>query len=173
MSQNIPSDQDIKTHRRVVRVRGSLREITTIRDSAGDILEKIMRPLHVEFRFRDILEVILGSMLLAIPVGFTEEVWRLGEILSNRKIFVISVISILFLSLFIYNNSYHGRVKGFAFEYIKRVIATYIIALLVVSMLLSLIEVISWSSDWILALKRTVLVGLPASMSAAVADMIK
>ncbi len=33
----------------------------------------------VEFRPRDLLQVLVGSSLLAIPMAFTAETWELGE----------------------------------------------------------------------------------------------
>jgi len=59
------------------------------------------------------------------------------------------------------------------FEFVKRVLAIYIISLVVVGVLLTLIEQAPWTTDLLLALKRMIVVGVPASMSAAVADMLK
>ena len=129
---------------------------------------------HPEFHPRDLLQVIVGASILAIPVGLTEETWRLGETLPFFNIIVFMLVSLLFISAFVYYNYYkiHG-LKEHHTKFLKRVLLTYVFSFLVVALLLSLIQKTPWTTDWILALKRVVIVTFPASMSAAVADMIK
>ena len=55
----------------------------------------------------------------------------------------------------------------------KRACSTYFISFMVVALLLTLIQRTPWNTDWIIAFKRVVIVTFPASMSAAVADVIK
>jgi uncharacterized membrane protein len=164
---------NVDTKRRTVRIGGTLREIVTIRDEAGAILEKVMRPLRVEFYFRDFLQAIIGALLLATPIAFTQEVWELGDMLSNERIVLIVLMSLLFLSLFVYHNFYKDHFKKYAGQFFMRVVVIYVMSFLVVAVLLAIIDKAPWFVDNILAVKRTVLVALPASMSAAVADMIK
>jgi len=52
------------------------------------------------------------------------------------------------------------------------VLAIYLISLLVVALLLTIIKVAPWGEDFILALKRTLIVGFPASLSAVISDAI-
>jgi uncharacterized membrane protein len=48
--------------------------------------------LHA-FELKDILQVIIGATILAIPVGFTEEAWRLGENLPWLNIIGLFLLS--------------------------------------------------------------------------------
>lgn len=166
-------NQSLKTKKEVVKIDGKLREILTVRDEKGQILHKIISPLMVEFKSKDLLQIMVGSAILAIPVGFTEEAWSLGQILPLSSIISFIVLSVLFISVFVYHNYYRQKLKKHWLEFVKRVVSTYIFSFLTVALLLSLIKVTPWSADWLLAFKRIVIVTFPASMSAAVADMIK
>lgn len=133
--------------------------------------KEIYRIISPSVKLRDILQIIVGATILAVPVGFTEETWNLGGMLPLTNILVIMGISILFAGSFIYHH-YKHKVHGHFLEFTKRVFATYIFSFLVVALMLTLIQRAPWQTDILLAFKRTVIVSLPASMSAAVADTI-
>ena len=130
-------------------------------------------PLKFDFRPRDILQVIVGATILAVPVAFTEETWRLGEVLPLSNIIWLMFMSFLFVGTFVYYNYYRGSFKEHWGEFLKRSLSTYIFAFIVVGLILIAIQKAPWQTDFLLAFKRTVIVTLPASMSAAIADMIK
>jgi len=131
-------------------------------------------PHHVlKFYPKDILQVIIGASIMAIPVGFTEEAWTLGETLPLLNVMALGIVSIVFISSFVFYNYYRYHIKAHFLEFMIRVFLTYFLALLVVSFLLTLIQVTPWNVDFLLSLKRVILVTFPASMSAAVADMVK
>lgn len=166
---------NLKTKKEFVRVNGHLHEVTTMHHKGKEV-HKIISPLMVEFHSRDLVQVMLGASLLAIPVGFTEETWRLGESLPMLNIFLIVLMSMMFISIFVYYNYYKHKhvLKKHKAEYFKRVIATYVVAIFVVGFILTVIKVAIWSPEmWLLSFKRIVLVSFPASMSAAVADYLK
>lgn len=60
-----------------------------------------------------------------------------------------------------------------AFENTKRALAIYFIPLGVVGALLTAIQKAPWSTETLLAVKRTLAVAFPASMSTAVSDALK
>lgn len=160
----------LKTVKEVMKVDGRLKEVTTVSDEKGKILHNIITPLKSEFHPKDLLQVIVGASILAIPVGFTEETWRLGEMLPLLNIFVFMGLSFLFIGAFVYYNYFRDNFnKG---EYSTRVLLTYILSFLVVAVLLSLLQKTPWTTDFVTAFSRVVLVTFPASMSAAVADII-
>jgi uncharacterized membrane protein len=173
MPSNHKESTTLKTHRHVVRVGGILKEIVTITDATGSLMHKFVRPLMLEFHLHDVFQIIIGAMLLATPIVFTQEVWELGTTLPLRNIVVLSVISIFLLSAFVYYNSYRSHLRGYEIEFLKRVISIYLISLVVVGTLLTILGQAPWTTEFIVAIKRTILVAFPASMSAAVADMIK
>lgn len=157
----------------VVRLGKYLNEITIIKDPAGKIVHRAIKPLMTEFYFRDMVQVIVGATILAIPVAFTEETWVLGGELPWLNVIMLVVISLTFISLFVYHNYYNGSFKSNYLSFFQRVFSTYFISLLVVALLLTIIERASWFTFWDIALKRVFIVSLPASMSASIADVVK
>ena len=127
----------------------------------------------VEFHPKDVLQVVIRASILAVPVGLTEETWNLGKTLPLKNVVGLLLLSLLFISMFVYHNYYKNRLKDHLGEFIKRVCSTYFISFIVVALLLTLIQRTPWNTDWIIAFKRIVIVTFPASMSAAVADVIK
>lgn len=163
----------LKAKKEVVRVDGHLKELTTVTDEKGKVLHKHLGTLMIEFNFRDLLQVILGASILAIPVGFTEETWRLGGQLPMANILVFMALSIGFIGLFTYYH-YHRHAKKEHLEHLFiRVINTYFVSFVVVALLLMLIQQAPWMTDPALAFKRVVIVTFPSSLSAAVADRLK
>jgi uncharacterized membrane protein len=71
---------------RVQRIAGRLLRIVPILDAAGKIIQYVVSPLRVELRRRDIMQILVGSSILAIPVGFTEETWDLGVTLPMNNV---------------------------------------------------------------------------------------
>lgn len=162
-----------KTKQGIKRIGGYLHKLSPVLDSTGKVVNYVTTPLMVELKPRDIMQIIVGASILAIPVGFTEETWNLGERLPLNNILALALISIVFIALFVYFNFYRFQLKGYVFEYIKRVVAIYAISLIVVGMLLTLIEKCPWGTDTIVALKRMIIVAFPSSMSAAISDTLK
>jgi uncharacterized membrane protein len=152
---------------------GHLHTIIPIFDHSGKLIQRVIKPLMVELNFRDIIQIVVGATLLAIPMAFTEETWKLGETLPNKNIAMFSFISLFFVSIFVYAHFYRFYLKGFVFQYIKRVFAIYIISLLVVGILMTVIQQCPWGIDNVLAIKRIIIVAFPASMSAVATDALK
>ena len=165
--------ENMRIIKKVIRVGGILREINIIKDVEGKIIHKMISPLMVEFKLKDVLQVVVGASILSIPVSFTEEVWNLGEKLPLNNILGLLLISVIFVSAFVFFNFYKGNIKGHYFDFLKRAIFTYLISFGVVCILLTLIEKAPWQTDWLLAFKRAVIVALPASMAATIVDTIK
>ncbi|MFC1692188.1 DUF2391 family protein [Candidatus Latescibacterota bacterium] len=157
----------------VRRIGGYLHYFQPILDNTGKVIGSAVRPLMVEVRPRDILQMIIGASVLAIPVGFTEECWTLGENLPLRNVIILSFISVLFISTFVYFNFYRFHLKGFEVNFIKRCLSIYIVSIILVGLLLTLIQKCPWGVNNIVALKRIIIVAFPASMSAAISDMLK
>lgn len=152
---------------------GHLHTIIPILDSSGKVIQSIVKPLMVELTLRDVFQIVIGATLLAIPMAFTEETWKLGSTLPNANVAILSLISVLFIALFVYMHFYRFYLKGFVLEYFKRVIAIYIISLVVVGLLMTVIQQCPWGVDNVLAIKRIIIVAFPASMSAVATDAMK
>lgn len=157
----------------IKRIGGYLHRIVPIADKSGEIISYALKPLMLEFKPRDIMQVAVGSALLAIPVSLTEEAWSLGESLPISNIVIIAIISILMIAIFVFYNFYKITLKGYVVEFLKRVIGTYLISIIVVGLILTLIQKCPWEIDNLLAIKRIIIVAFPASMSGTLSDTIK
>ena len=167
--------QDSKPNVEIKRLgrSGHLHTIIPIFDSSGKLIQRIVKPLMVELNIRDIIQIVVGATLLAIPMAFTEETWKLGSTLPDANVAILSLVSLSFIALFVYVHFYRFYLKGFVFEYFKRVFAIYFISLVVVGLLMTLIEQCPWGVDNMLAIKRIIIVAFPASMSAVATDALK
>jgi uncharacterized membrane protein len=166
-------NKELKTEVKIRRIGGYLHRITTFFDKTGHVVQFAMTPFMVELRLRDIMQIIVGSALLAIPVAFTEEVWNLGERLPLRNVVSLSILSLIMISLFVYFNFYRYHLRKNVFNYTKRVIATYVLSLIVCGTILTIIQKCPWETNYLLAVKRVIIVAFPASLMATVADIIK
>ena len=74
----------------IERINGYLHRIVPVADKSGKIISYALKPIMLEFKPRDIMQVIVGSAILAIPVSLTEEAWNLGEMLPTVNISLIA-----------------------------------------------------------------------------------
>lgn len=157
----------------VKRIGGYLHKVVPLIDSSGKVIQHVITPLMVELRRRDIMQITIGSSILAIPLAYTEETWNLGAELGSLNVALIACLSVAFIAGFVYYNFYRNFLTGYVFTFVKRVFAIYVLSLVVVGLLLTIIDKCPWGVDSVLAIKRIVIVGFPASMSAAVTDSLK
>lgn len=158
---------------KIKRIGGYLHKIIPVVDNTGKVINTIIAPFMVELKPRDIIQIIVGATILAIPVGLTEETWILAQELKIENVLSLGILSVLFISLFVYFNSYRFNLKKHISEYIKRVLATYLLSLFVVGLLLTIIEKCPWGVDNLLAIKRIIITAFPASMAATISDNMK
>jgi uncharacterized membrane protein len=152
---------------------GYLHRVIPIFDKSGKIVQRVVKPLMVEFRIRDMMQTVVGASILAIPAAYTEEAWNLGRDLPVANISAIALISILFIATFVFFNFYKSYIAEFQAQFVIRVITTYAVSFVVVAILLTVIGQCPWGTDNALALKRIVVVAFPASMSATITDALK
>jgi uncharacterized membrane protein len=157
---------------KIQRIGGRLYKTFIIEDDKGNELQRINVPLKVELRIHDILEILVGASILAVPVAFTEEVWNLGDQLPWLNVISLSLLSVFFMGTFIYYTSYRSHLKMFKNEYSMRILTTFLLSVIVVGLLLTIVNKCPWVTDFDLALKRTLIGAFPASLSATVTDNI-
>ena len=164
--------QDKNLESSVERIKGTLYEVIKIKGDDGNVIRTFQIPLKVEIKLKDILEIIVGSSILAIPVAFTEEVWDLGQNLNFFNVLILSFIGFMFMAAFVYFSAYRLHMKMFRKEFLIRVFTIYILSLLVVGLLLTVIGQCPWLTDFDVAIKRVMIGAFPASMSATVTDSL-
>ena len=101
--------------------------------------KKAMEPSKTKFGVKHVLQAIVGATLLAIPIGFTEETWRLGETLPLWNIFIIMIISLFFIAIFVYRNFSRNIPNFYWIDMIKRIVVIYILSFLIVAIILAMV----------------------------------
>lgn len=165
-------DQERKYEKQIHRVNGQLYETIIIKDDQGKNVQQFDIPLKVELKIQDVLEIIVGASILAVPVAFTEEVWTMGDDLGWLNIVLLNMVALLFLGGFMYYKSYRQHLAMYRNEFYKRLLSTYILSILIVAILLTIVNKCPWLTDFDLALKRVLIGSFPAAMSATVTDSI-
>ena len=125
---------------------GYLHRVAPTADCTGNIFSHVLKPLMAEFQPRDLMQVIAGTSILALPAAFTEEPRRLGQTLPFRSVLILSAVSLLFIAIFVYFNFYRFAFNGHAVEYGKRVFSIYLVSLAAVGALLTVIRQAPWTS---------------------------
>lgn len=105
-----------------------------------------------------------------MPVSFSEEAWRLGETLPALNLLMLSVITFFFLALYSYQGIFQGNIKSRTFQYIARIILAYLLTTAVVCVVLISIDKFPLLAEPIIALKRLIVISMPASMGAIIVD---
>ncbi len=120
----------------------------------------------------DVSEIIIGSLVLALPVAVTEEVWNLSTELSLARVLLILLISLCAISFFVQTRYRHEFTFSSQKQLFIRVITVYGLTLLVSTVILLAIDRLPVLSEPIVALKRLVIVSFAASFAATVVDSL-
>lgn len=126
--------------------------------------------MKFSFNMEDASQVFVGAFALAVPISFSEEAWQLGETLPSTNLIMLFVLSVLFLSLFTYQNVFQGNVKSRLVVFIFRIVVAYLMTALVVGLVLLCLDKLPLLGDPIISLKRILIITMPASMGAIVVD---
>jgi len=83
---------------------------------------------------------------------------------------MLFILSVCFLSFYAYESVFQGKIKYRTAIFCLRVIIAYIVAGILVSLVLLSIGKFPLLSDPLIALKRLIIITMPASMGAIVVD---
>lgn len=122
------------------------------------------------FNLEDASQVTVGAFALAVPISFSEEAWVLGETLPVFNLILIVLLSFIFLSFFAYESVFQGNVKNRFSNYLLRIVIAYLIAAIVVAMVLAALDKFPIIMNTELALRRLIVITMPASMGAIIVD---
>ena len=131
-------------------------------------MKKIINTLR--FNLEDASQIIIGAFALAIPISFSEEAWKLGSTLPLFNLILLLSLSILFLGFYAYQSIFQADIKNKKTAFVFRVFIAYFIAFLVVALILFAINRLPVFDDTILAIKRVIIISMPASMGAIIVD---
>ncbi|AZG74912.1 DUF2391 family protein [Shewanella livingstonensis] len=128
------------------------------------------QPVKANFNAEDIGQIAVGAFALSVPIAFSEEAWRLSASLPTLNLVLVVVLSLAFITLFAYQSVFQANIIKRRRAFLLRVIAAYILTLLVVGIVLLALDKLPLWDDPILALKRIILIAMPASMGAIIVD---
>ena len=126
--------------------------------------------MNLSFNQEDAGQVSIGAFALAVPISFSEEAWKLGETLPLLNLALIFCLSVIFLSFFAYQSVFQGNIKYRISIFVLRIIIAYSIAACVVALVLLALNKLPLLTDPIIALKRLIIITMPASMGAIIVD---
>jgi uncharacterized membrane protein len=124
----------------------------------------------LSFNLEDASQVTVGAFALAVPVSFSEEAWRMGETLPLMNLSILMCVSLIFLAMYTYQHVFQGDIKNRVFVYIARILIAYGITALVVGLILFSLNKLPFPEEPLVALKRLIIIGMPASMGAIIVD---
>lgn len=128
--------------------------------------------MNLSFNSEDASQVAIGAFALAVPISFSEEAWKLGETLPAANLLLIFVLSFVFLSFFAYESVFQGDIQYRVPIFMVRILIAYFIAALVVALVLFSLNKFPLLVDPATALKRLIVITMPASMGAIIVDSI-
>jgi uncharacterized membrane protein len=126
--------------------------------------------MNLSFNLEDASQVTIGAFALAVPVSFSEEAWKLGESLPLLNLFLVFILSVVFLGLFAYQSVFQSDIKYRVPVFLLRIVIAYMIAALVVSLVLIALDKFPLISEPMVAFKRLIVIAMPASMGAIIVD---
>lgn len=126
--------------------------------------------MNLSFNLEDASQVAIGAFALAVPISFSEEAWTLGETLPLLNILMLLFLSITFLSFYTYGSLFQANIKYRIPVFLIRIVIAYFIAALVVALVLIALDKFPLLSEPIIALKRLIIITMPASMGAIIVD---
>ena len=162
-----------KVETEVKRINGYLKEVVTFFDSSGKPISHVINPLMVELKPRDISQLFIGALLVSTPLCFTEEVWTISENLKMTNIYYLILCSFITITGFVYFNFYRFKLKGNIIEFIKRILAIYLITTLSAILVLFLIDKFPIMENAEVAMKRVIIISFPSLFGATVTDYLK
>jgi uncharacterized membrane protein len=131
---------------------------------------KWLKPMNLSINAEDISQIAIGAFALAVPISFSEEAWRMGETLPIFNLFVVFILSISFLSIYAYYSVFQRMISKRYKIFVIRIIIAYFIAALVVALVLFALNKFPIIDDAVIAIKRLILITMPASMGAIIVD---
>ena len=155
------------------KIDGVLHKITTIKDRDGQILKQKIDKIKADLTIQDVMQILVGASILAIPSALTEEVWDMGKSVPWINILAMLFIEYLIIGMFIYFKSYSENIKTYRVAFVKRILVIMLFSGLIIGLFLALVGQLPLFDDTGVAVKRIIIGMLPASMSATVMDSLK
>ncbi|MCE0494982.1 DUF2391 family protein [Vibrio salinus] len=126
--------------------------------------------MKYSFNFEDASQIFVGAFALAVPISFSAEAWRLAETLPALNLFMLFGLSVVFLTLYTFESVFQRNISERKLVFILRILTAYLMTAMVVLFVLFCINKLPLLSEPLVALKRVIIISMPASMGAIVVD---
>ncbi|WP_120512500.1 DUF2391 family protein [Photobacterium salinisoli] len=123
-----------------------------------------------KFNAEDLGQLVIGSFALGVPISFSEEAWQLSESLPLLNLSVLVVLTLLFMGLYAYQSMFGQNIRKRVPVFLARVLGAYLITYLVVCLILFSLNQFPLIDNWVVAVKRALIIAMPASMGAIIVD---
>ncbi len=162
----------------VEEIKEDVAEISKSAKTYRELMEKLSGKFHLhiptKFNINDVAQQIVGAMILSLPFTVTQEAWDLANQLDIYRIFLIIFITLLFDVLLIYFSKFQQIDISNIVLVFARMFSIILVSYIATAAVLYSIGVIgNQITDPIWALKLVILIGLPANIGAATADILK
>ncbi len=126
--------------------------------------------MKYHFNLEDASQVAIGAFALGVPISFSEEAWKLGVTLPVFNLAILFSLSVIFLSFFTYQSVFQGNIKHRVPIFLFRIVVAYAIAGVIVALILLSLDKFPLFTEPAIALKRLIVITMPASMGAIIVD---
>jgi uncharacterized membrane protein len=128
--------------------------------------------MKLRIQTEDIIQIAIGAFALAVPISFSEEAWKMSVTLPFYNLLLVFLLSVTFLGIYAYYSLFQKQVSKRYNIFILRIFIAYFISAMVVAFVLLALNKLPVIDEPIIALKRLILITMPASMGAIVVDSI-
>jgi uncharacterized membrane protein len=128
-----------------------------------------MKSVFEKINFEDISQIVLGAAVMAIPIAFSEELWKFGETLPGLNILMLAVLSLTIQFFYTYFSLFQGTEQRY-FHIVFRVSLNYVLTFFTVGIILFALNRLSLSADLFVGFKRMIILSFPASLGAVIVD---
>jgi len=125
---------------------------------------------NLSFNLEDLIQIAIGAFALSIPISFSEEAWIISESLPAINLLFVIGISLIFITLYAFQSVFGGNVNKRVNIFLLRICIAYITTLAVVALVLFSLDKLPLLTDPIVAIKRVLVIAMPASMGAIIVD---
>ncbi|GGY93103.1 MULTISPECIES: DUF2391 family protein [Shewanella] len=126
--------------------------------------------MNFYFNSEDLGQISIGAFALSVPIAFSQEAWDLAASLPMGNLLLVVGLSLGFIALYAYQSVFQARIRSRILVFLLRIILAYTLTLVVVSIVLLALDKWPLLTEPYLALKRTLLIAMPASMGAIIVD---
>ncbi len=128
-------------------------------------MNKYLYKLNLE----DISQIIIGAAVMAVPIAFSEELWKFGETLPLTNIVILLCLSLVIQFFYTKFSIFQAQQKSFT-VILARVSVNYLLTFITVGIILFALNRLSLSSQILIGLNRVVILTFPASLGAVIVD---